>query len=144
MNTTLHQQHIELRNYQSMMQCSTKDIWFIDNNELYRFLVADLVTETNYAKRVVFFDGGEAALKACDKCMPKLIFLDLFMDGIDGWETLEELKRLNYKGKVAIVTSSPNKDFEHRALLNPMVIDITVKPTSKEFFLNAIKKANIT
>lgn len=64
--------------------------------------------------------------------LPELIFLDLHMDEMNGFEFLNEFNKLpdfvKSKCKIVVVTSSHDKDHRFRALMNTNVIRYLVKP----------------
>ena len=51
---------------------------------------------------VVVTESGKHALKLVDKIQPDLIFLDIMMKEFSGWDTLNEMRRLNYLKNVPI------------------------------------------
>jgi CheY-like chemotaxis protein len=67
---------------------------------------------------------------------PDLIFVDITMPKMDGWEFLEEYQKLpsNQKGEVVIVmlTASINPDDQRRAESIPVVNDYKSKPLTVE------------
>ncbi|RJP28844.1 MAG: response regulator [Candidatus Omnitrophota bacterium] len=48
--------------------------------------------------------SGEEALKIVSEAPPQLILLDIKMEGIDGIETLKQIKKINPSTKVIMVT----------------------------------------
>lgn len=68
---------------------------------------------------------------------PELIFLDINMPVMDGWEFLEEYRNIRRSMnlplcKIYMLTSSPNPDDEARALKIPEVDGYFHKPISQE------------
>jgi CheY-like chemotaxis protein len=72
----------------------------------------------------------------CDTNEKTLIFLDLNMPIMNGWEFLEELKNLNdtlqLSYKIFVLSSSINPDDRKKAENNPLVTGYLSKPLSIE------------
>ncbi len=62
----------------------------------------------NYFKKrkigVITASSGEEALNLLEKELPQLVLLDIKMEGIDGIETLRQIKQKNKEIKVIMVT----------------------------------------
>ena len=98
----------------------------------------------NYIRRfypscspVMCYDGREALeyLREKDgKGKSFLIFLDLNMPVINGWEFLEEVDNSPFLGTIAIVivTSSVNSEDECRAMKYKNVISVCRKPLTEQ------------
>lgn len=82
-------------------------------------------------------------LKNEDINPPDLIFLDLNMPKMNGWEFLEEYKNLNIaqKSKVLIVilTTSANTEHITRAKEIPDVTGFNTKPLSEEYLMEILE-----
>ena len=100
-------------------------------------LIDDDVPTNFYNKKIVEQHGRTEHVEVCDSAeagleflkskfknglppQPELIFLDLNMPGMDGWEFLDAYEKLPFpqKGKVVVVmlTTSVNPDDETKAL----------------------------
>jgi CheY-like chemotaxis protein len=105
------------------MKKKLKCILLIDDNESDNFLHKRVIEKSEIAERVVVVLNGKEALdfiSAIGRCentdglcsQPELIFLDINMPVMDGWEFLEEYQKLEdiKKGKTVItmLTTSIN------------------------------------
>ncbi len=115
-----------------------KDIWFIDDNDIFRTIIQGFLKNTEYSNRVEYYtDGDEGMMEAIRRNksqlkMPKLIFLDLNMNNLDGWQMIDLLNV--YEGiptKVVIISSSNSVADQSRAKESRMVVDFLTKPVSK-------------
>jgi CheY-like chemotaxis protein len=110
----------------------------IDDTALDR-LIADRVMKVNsFAKDITCINSASAALSYleahCEE-LPELIFLDLNMPGMDGFQFLKEYKNLpcNIKKKsIVMLTSSVLEQDKRQALSNEYVVSFISKPLSKE------------
>ena len=103
-------------------------------------LVNTVVTKNTGADAITYLkDGGE------DKCIrPELIFLDINMPGMNGWEFLEQYHKLDaiLKNQVIIImlTTSDNPDDKTKASKWDFVSDYITKPLTKEMIAEIVKK----
>lgn len=95
----------------------------IDDDKFTNFYNEKIVTKHNSFKNVVSVTSGKEALDYLTNAfnnnnnIPDVIFLDLNMPAMNGWEFIEEYKKLdiNYTSKIDLViltTSSNPDDFE--------------------------------
>ena len=75
---------------------------------------------------------------------PDLIFLDINMPGMNGWEFLQEYNKLDKELQshaiIIMLTTSQNPDDEARAKTWPFVSDYVTKPLTKEIMQNIVNK----
>ncbi|HEY1025109.1 MAG TPA: response regulator [Sphingobacteriaceae bacterium] len=109
----------------------------VDDDDIVIFLHELMVRESGLSDEPVSFMNGQAALdyilqhRATDE--KYLIFLDLNMPVMNGWELLEELKELSGPEiRVVIVTSSIDADDHKRSENYSFVIGYLEKPLSAE------------
>jgi signal transduction histidine kinase/CheY-like chemotaxis protein len=123
-------------------------ILIIDDDAASRYLVRNLLTDSNYE----FFEanGGAEGLRIAQECKPALIVLDLVMEGMNGFEVLERLRRnaVTTRLPVIVYTSKflEHEDYERLA----GTIDIIPKSimSSRDLaimrFSQALQKAGVT
>jgi CheY-like chemotaxis protein len=122
----------------------------VDDDHNDNFFHEREIKKTNAATIVIEKNTGLEALeylksKKVDKAMlPNLIFLDINMPGMNGWDFLQEYERLDkeLQSRVVIImlTSSDNDDDVSRAKAWRSVSDYITKPLTKEIMTDIIKK----
>ena len=84
--------------------------------------------------------NGYAALKTIDRESPDLVLLDIWMPGIDGIETLREIKKNNPLTQVIIITGHGNVETAVRAT-KLGAFDLIEKPLSIDKIIVTINNA---
>ncbi|WP_438710676.1 response regulator [Aquimarina muelleri] len=126
----------------------------IDDDTMYVNLVKKIVEAKSLCKNLMVFQNGKEALTYFEailtnlnkKTIPDIIFLDLNMPVMDGWEFLENFTKIKNKLEkkiiLYIVSSSINPvDIERAKSINT-VKDYLVKPvTLKELESIFLKEA---
>jgi len=107
----------------------------IDDEELARKVILKFLEKHPEIEIVELCENGFTGLKAIQEKKPDLIFLDIQMPKINGFELLELLEE-----KPAVIFSTAHdefalKAFEHSAL------DYLLKPYSQKRFSEAVQKA---
>ncbi|WP_210465454.1 response regulator [Rufibacter roseolus] len=76
-------------------------VFLIDDDEIHNFLCESVIKSQQFAEKVNSFLWAEEALDALNGMVkdapqdfPEIIFLDINMPGMDGWEFIEEYKKL--------------------------------------------------
>lgn len=75
---------------------------------------------------------GETALQIVKKVKPRLVFLDLWMYGLSGMETLVKLKQLSPHTLVIVMTASTQEKAIMAAVQNSHVNSFVYKPFDLE------------
>ncbi len=114
-------------------------ILVIDDNKDILLLVKTILELSNYSPTTI--DNGEDAISLCKKNQYALIFLDLMMEGMDGYTVIKELrKNPNYTTTpiIALTAKAFHKDKE--TVLANGFSDHLSKPFRTEDILATIKK----
>ncbi len=109
----------------------------IDDEPLARLRLQKLISEYPGKFEIVGeAENGEEAVEKIGLLKPDLLFLDIQMPGLNGFEVL---KQLDYSPKVIFCTA-----FDEYALqaFDSYCIDYLVKPLTKERFAKTVEKLN--
>lgn len=126
------------------MNNSKPQVLLIDDDQVYLFAATKTIEATGLAGNVEVCTNGLDALEYLKKIigtsakLPDVIFIDINMPVMDGWEFLEEYKTLSKDIaspiKIYILSSSVDKNDIMRSKEFNSVIDYVVKPVYKEKF----------
>ena len=122
----------------------------IDDNYDDNFFHEREIKKNNPQTIVISKNTGLEALeylkskKDTNHIQPNLIFLDINMPGMNGWEFLKEYNSLNKKLRnqvmIIMLTTSDNPDDKERSKTWKFISDFTTKPLTHEIMDNIIKK----
>jgi CheY-like chemotaxis protein len=118
-------------------------IMLIDDAEIANIIMKKLITFLLLDVEVFDYTNPDEAYEAIETVQPNLIFLDLNMPWLNGWDFLERMKKDNYNYKVIIVTSSTSYIDKERCVDFPNVIDYFEKPVSKEQILKYLNASTV-
>ncbi|WP_067031753.1 ATP-binding protein [Allomuricauda sp. CP2A] len=103
------------------------------NQEMIRALFAELGSEIMLAK------DGESGIKITKNYNPEIVFMDIHMPDLDGFETVKRIRKMNKK--VPIIGLSANAFTEHREIaLNSGFCDYLTKPIQVSELVRVLKK----
>lgn len=114
----------------------------VDDDPITLMLYKMVISKAEFADQVDTAQNGEEAVTYFDGLLenreeyPKLIFLDLNMPVMGGWEFLDLFSQKKYELfkdiKVIVLSSTIDPQDIERSKSYPMVIDFQSKPISKE------------
>lgn len=117
-----------------MKEISFEKVFIIEDDLITCFLIKTLMEKTGFATSVETFHNGEEALVGLEKSgtAPDLIFLDLNMPIMDGWEFLRQMHSRSYLPRVPvyILTSSIDPIDKEESHKHNQVKDYLIKPLS--------------
>lgn len=126
-----------------------RKVCVIDDDDIYQFLLKKELKSTQIVDKIVVFSDGAKALefmtsvKDTPDQLPDIIFLDVNMPVMNGWEFLDEFillrPRLSKEIVILIVSSSFDKRDIERAKEYAEVSDYIIKPVTRSNLVNVLK-----
>jgi len=119
------------------------DVFVVDDDKVYHFILKNLLKKNKIEVNPLFFENGQDAIDglkenaAVESNLPTLVLLDINMPVMDGWQFLEEFKKikgtLNKETIIYMISSSNNpidlnrlKDFSQEIkeyMLKPVCLE---------------------
>ena len=126
-------------------------ILLIDDSESDNFIHKKRIEKTGVCDEVVVMFGGKEALDylstlGLDSKYPKpeLVFLDINMPGMNGWEFLEEYKNLMEEMKanvvISMLTTSVSEQDSDMAASRPEIKSFENKPLTEDKLLEIVDR----
>jgi len=120
-------------------------VCLIDDDNIYQYTARVILESTGLAKQIHSFYDGKAALNyfieqlpANPDALPDVIFLDINMPVMNGWEFLEEYNKLatSFPKPITVymVSSSVNSTDMQRSRSYKSVSDYLVKPVNRNTY----------
>lgn len=107
-----------------------------DDSSMNEILVSTLTDDDH---EVVSVFTGQEGIDWCKSLNFDLVLTDVRLPGIDGVETLEQIKKLQPKVRCIVITGYASEDTPVRAIrLN--IDDYLFKPFSLKYFLNSVNR----
>lgn len=125
-------------------------ILLIDDDRATNFLHEMVLSEMSVADEIIAVESGMEALKYLTSIeggkypQPDLIFLDINMPVMNGWEFLEEYEKLDKSAKARFVlmmlTTSLNPDDHETAKTLPLVSGFLSKPLTPKMVQDVLEE----
>ena len=133
------------------MKSKLNCVLLVDDDEPTNFFNKMILEEFNCAENIEVADSGQDALNYLENAVdendtssPDLIFLDINMPAMNGWDFLERYSNLDKKHKANVVivmlTTSLNPDDCAKANSIPDVSGFETKPLTAEKLQAILKK----
>lgn len=124
-------------------------ILLVDDDEGTNFLHKMVLQDADVAENILTALNGEQALEIINNVgnkypQPELIFLDINMPKMNGWEFLQEYQKLDVSKKneliIVMLTVSLNPDDEKKASIIPEISGFRNKPLTLEMIERILKE----
>lgn len=106
----------------------TRKVMLVDDIHIANFIMKKMLQKISPDYHVIDFTSPETAINSIEEINPDLIFLDLNMPVINGWNFLDLMADKNFEHKVYILTSSTNQYEIEQSKQYKNVIGFLVKP----------------
>ena len=135
------------------MSTPLNHIWIVDDDKLYTLLLTKTLNKLEASRQISTYNNGQAAIEAlkaivaANEALPELIFLDINMSIMDGWEFMEEYKLLKADKDMStiiyVASSSISNDDIAKAKSDKEIHDYIIKPIHANMItgiLNRVKE----
>ena len=124
-----------------------KFLMFIDDNEGTNYYNQFIIGELKIAEKTIFFEKAEEALqyletiKKSETAYPDIIFLDINMPKINGWDFIEKYKQTEPKkiSPIIMLSTSLSPRDREKVKKNPFVYGFWEKPLDEEMLIGLQK-----
>ena len=97
------------------MERPVRKLLIVDDSSTVRSVIRKVFQASRYKLEAEEAPDGKAAIERANQQRFDLIFLDCHMPGIDGFEALAEIKRIQPDTKVVMITGMRDYRIEDRA-----------------------------
>ena len=129
-----------------------ESVMIIDDNLIDLYIAARMITKNNFGKNVLQYTSAMEALKYLQENqanipqLPEVIFVDIYMPGMSGFEFMAEYDKLPTALKkhcrAFIISSSIDEQDVAKANRDKNIVAMKEKPITKEFLIGILDKLN--
>ena len=112
----------------------------VDDEPVALLIMSKIIKRIGEDIEVVTFTDGRQAIGYLDKHQPCLVFMDLNMPDLSGWDVLDRLEANNCVQNVVVLTSSVSPQDRERAMNYDYVKGFVVKPASKDQLIRYLQQ----
>ena len=112
-------------------------VLLVDDESMIRDMLRRMLEARGH--QVLEAGDGPAALELYEAERPDMVLLDLVMPGMNGLETLVELRKLDPEARIAMLTSMRQEDTVRRAI-QLGARDYVVKPVMSGRLMDAVNR----
>jgi CheY-like chemotaxis protein len=127
-----------------------KIIWIIDDDVIYQTIINKLIKKSGVFSTHSSFKNGKEAINTLNnveqnnhECIPDIILLDINMPVMDGWEFMDEIKRIKSKINkhiiIYIVSSSIALEDRNKSKTFTDIVGYIPKPISVEDLISIVQ-----
>ena len=113
-------------------------VLIVDDEEGIRESLSQIIEDDGY--ETVAVSSGEDAVKAVQETLPDLVLLDIWMSGIDGIQTLQQIKAMHPDLPVIMISGHANIESAIKAT-KMGAYDLLEKPLSLDKVLLSVERA---
>ena len=111
----------------------------VDDAPIANFIMKKMIEKVECDCEIFDFTVPEKAIDSLKKISPDIIFLDLTMPVVDGWEFLTFMSENNFENKVYILTSSTSELDIQQSKQYKNVKGFLIKPVDINILPNLLK-----
>ena len=108
----------------------------VDDEKISRLALSALIEKSSRLNLLGYAENGEEALTLTKKYDPDLVFLDVCMPKMNGFEFLDRLER---RDNLKVILSSSDKEHALKAF-DYQIVDYLLKPVSWHRFNQAVDR----
>ncbi len=124
------------------MPLQNLNIFLVDDDHIYQFTAKKTLESMGLSGQVSIFPDGEKAIThikahlSSPDLLPDIIFLDINMPIMDGWQFIEEFQQISFPKKISIymVSSSVDDNDMRRSKEYAVIDDYIIKPVGRSRF----------
>jgi CheY-like chemotaxis protein len=133
------------------METSQRSVFLIDDDNIYQYTAKILLESTGLARKIQSFYNGKEALRYFQlpenqqpENLPDVIFLDINMPIMNGWEFLEEYDTLRAalpkQIVLYVVSSSVDSSDMEKSRSYGAVTDYLIKPVNRNQYREVMER----